>query len=125
MNTYLLLTIGGILHLSVAVFHLLFWHLFKWKIDLKSLSPINKSVMPVMNICLIIYFLMNAFISFFYPDELINTNLGVSISTFITFFWLVRTVLQFIYFDYKKPVSILLIIIFISLTLIYASPIIN
>jgi len=42
--------------LILVVFHLLFWRVFNWKDDLRSLSFLNKQTMQVLNLCLTIMF---------------------------------------------------------------------
>ena len=123
MNAVMLLYLGGILHLFFLVFHLFFWRLFKWRKELRSLSAINKAVMPVMNICLMVIFLTNALISFFYQGELLTTSLGSAVLLSVSLFWFTRTVLQLIYFDNKKPISILLTVVFVIMFIIYLIPV--
>ncbi len=123
MSNSMLIFFGGILHIAFVIFHLLFWRLFKWKRDLRSLSPVNRSVMPVMNICLIIVFLTNALLSLLYTNELLTTDLGKIILLSISVFWLIRLVLQFLYFNFRTNVSIGLIIAFLTLTIFYIIPV--
>ncbi len=104
MKLEILLIIGGVFHIAFAVFHLLFWKLFKWESQLAKLHPINKAAMQAMNIALIVIFLFFAYLSFFLQDEL-KSELGIYILGFISFFWLVRTIVQFNLFkndNFKK-----------------------
>ena len=68
--------IGGVYNLGFAIFHLMFWRIFRWKKDLSRLTFINRSVMQILNLCLTFVFLLVAYISFFNTSELIQTNLG-------------------------------------------------
>eukprot|EP01132_Coremiostelium_polycephalum_P016829 gene16829-20198_t len=45
--------LGGAYAFSFAVFHTLFWHLFKWKSELKKLSYANRAIMQILNLRLI------------------------------------------------------------------------
>ncbi|HHL32405.1 MAG TPA: hypothetical protein ENJ41_07440, partial [Oceanospirillales bacterium] len=75
-NPEKLLIIGTIYHLAFVVFHLLFWKLFDWVQDLKKLSPINKSVMQILNLRLIFVFLIFAYICYFNSTEMLDSKLG-------------------------------------------------
>ncbi len=57
MDMELLIKLGGIYYIILIVFHLLFWRIFNWQEDLRSVSFINRSTMQVMNIFLIFVFL--------------------------------------------------------------------
>jgi hypothetical protein len=121
MNEYLI-KIGGCYHIAFAIFHLLFWKLFKWKKDLKNISWINRSVMQILNLRIIYLFLVFSFISLFYTKELLNTELGRIINLSISYFWILRTVEQFIFFSVKDSRSLLMVIIFISGAILYLVP---
>lgn len=60
-----MILLGGFYNLGFAIFHLMFWRLFRWKRDLSSLTFINRSVMQILNLCLTFVFLLMAYISFF------------------------------------------------------------
>jgi hypothetical protein len=74
---------GGLFGLGFFIFHIFFWKLFDWKKDLGSLTPINRGVMPVLNLCLMICFLIFAYVSLFHTEELLKN--GISIAFFIIF----------------------------------------
>eukprot|EP01133_Synstelium_polycarpum_P016584 gene16584-19702_t len=52
-NIHILTMLGGAYAFSFAVFHTLFWHLFKWKSELKKLSYANRAIMQILNLRLI------------------------------------------------------------------------
>lgn len=122
MNNNLMI-IGGIFHLGFAVFHLFFWWLFGWKKDLASLTFINRAVMQILNLCLTFVFIAVAYISLFYPTELVTTNLGQVISVLISIFWFLRTTEQIFFFGLKKRLSVILTILFIAGFVIYLIPV--
>ena len=120
-----LIYIGGALHIAFALFHIYFWKLFNWKESLRKTTPVNKAVMQVMNLCLIYFFLALAYLSFFHAPDLIAGDFGKTVLAVIAFFWLLRLVWQFEFFDWKKPLSIVLSISFIALMMLYAIPVVK
>jgi len=48
----------GILNVALVVFHLALWRLFRWGTELGKVSPINRGVMQVLNLCLMFVFLV-------------------------------------------------------------------
>ena len=119
-NPEKLLIIGAIYHIAFVVFHLLFWKLFDWVEDLKKLSFTNKAVMQIMNLRLIFVFLVFAYISYFNGDELLNTKLGLTMTSSIALFWGFRSAEQIFYFGVKNIASNLLFLVFVFGTLLYS-----
>lgn len=119
-NIYLM--IGGIYHIGFIIFHIFFWKIFRWKADLRSLMPLNRGIMQVINLCLIFVFFIFAYISFFYRQELVATPLGKVMLLLIAIFWLLRAIEQIIFFPRKNVVSIIFLIIFLSGSALYLIP---
>ncbi|MCX6236915.1 MAG: hypothetical protein NTY07_05035 [Bacteroidia bacterium] len=118
MNKTLLLDLCGIYNLAFAIFHLFFWKLFKWNHDLKRNSVGNRAIIQILNIRLIYIFLLMAFIYFFYPQQLMETELGLVLLIGFLGFWVGRTVEQFIFLRVKsKMVTILTIVFFFGITI--------
>jgi len=118
-----LIFIGGFFHFGFVVFHLFFWKIFKWKKDLKSLLPVNRAVMQIMNICLIFMFFLIGSISLFHSNELLTENLGRVFLISVSGFWFLRLILQFIYFGLRKSLSVILSILFLIGSVIYIIPV--
>jgi hypothetical protein len=116
------LVMGGLFNLAFAVFHILFWRIFDWKRDLRSLSFNNSQIMQVLNLCLIFAFVIFAWISFFHGDELLRTALGRSMLILISLFWFLRAIEQALFFRLKQPASVAFLILFLTGTLLYAYP---
>jgi hypothetical protein len=116
------LVMGGLFNLAFAVFHMLFWRIFDWKRDLRSLSFNNRQIMQVLNLCLIFAFVIFAWISFFHGDELLRTALGRSMLILISLFWFLRAIEQALFFRLKQPASVAFLILFLTGTLLYAYP---
>jgi hypothetical protein len=65
----ILIIAGGIHMLTLVVFHLLFWRIFKWPETLSSLNKINKSTIQVLNISITFIFAIFAYISLAYTGD--------------------------------------------------------
>ncbi len=123
MNT--LLVIGGAVVFAFFIFHLFFWKIFDWKRDLKSLTPVNRAIMQVLNLCLSFVFLLIAYISIFHKDELLNTSLGKTMLLGISIFWLLRALEQIMFFGLKSGVSIAFFVVFLAGSALYLIPFIG
>jgi len=118
MTKIVLLHLCGIYNLAFAIFHILFWKLFKWNEDLKRNSVGNRAIIQILNIRLIYIFLLMAFIYLFYPEQLLETKIGFVLLIGFLGFWIGRTVEQFIFLRVKsKMVHILTLIFFIGVVL--------
>lgn len=117
-----LIYIGGVYCLIFAIFHLAFWKLFDWKNELPKLNSINRGVMQVLNLRLTYVFIVVAFISFFFADDLISTKLGNVILASISIFALMRAIEELIFWKFDKISAVLFVILLIGAG-IFAIPI--
>ena len=122
MNAETLIVIGGLYNLALAVFHLLFWKLFNWKQDLATLTPSNRAVVQILNLCLTFVFLVFAYISFLHANELLHSKLGRSLLALIAIFWFLRAIEQIIFFGLRRKASIAFLILFLIGTGLYSIP---
>lgn len=120
MKTYIY--IGGILWIISFIFHIFFWKLFDWKNDLESVKKVNKGIIQVLNLCLMLCFLIFAYISLFQTDELLNTNLGKSLIAGMALFGVFRVVEQFIFFDVKLFRSKIVLFGALLIAVVYSIP---
>lgn len=118
---HVLLFAGGLFHIGLIVFHLLFARLFHWGVELAKLGFINRQIMPVMNNVLILLFAGFAWLSFVYADELTGTPLGYAVLLGVALFWLWRAMLQVIYFRLRHWASWLLFFVFFGGAMLYGS----
>lgn len=118
----LLIKAGGIYNIVLVIFHLLFWRIFNWKEDLRSLSFLNRAIMQVLNLSLTFAFVIFSYISLVHTKELISTSLGQSLLGFIALFWLARSVEQVVFFKLKNWCSIAFLVFFLVGTVLYAVP---
>ena len=119
------LLIGGLYHLGLAGFHLLFPRLFGWSKDLASLTTINRNVMKILNLCLTTAFLIFAYVSLFHARELVSSGLGRGLLVAIALFWLLRAVEQVVFFGVKNKISIAFVFLFLVGTILYSIPLVD
>jgi len=116
-----LIYIGGIYCLVFAIFHLAFWKLFDWKNDLPKLKSVNRGVIQVLNLRLTYVFIVVAFISFFFAEDLINTKLGNVILGAVSIFAVMRAIEQLIFWEIEK-IGVAFFFIFLIGAGIFAIP---
>lgn len=120
-----LIIIGGFLWLALFVFHVFFWKIFDWKRDLENLTDVNKAITQVLNLCLMLCFLIFAYVSIFQADELLTTSLGKSILVGMVLFGIFRAVEQIVFFDMKFHRSKAFLLIIFLTTTVYLIPLIS
>lgn len=108
--------VGGWFHISIAVFHLFFGRIFGWRTQLENLSPVNRSIMRVMNFCLIYIFLVVGAVSILEPKGAHET---MAFPFFVSLFWLMRAVMQIGWFQLRHPASVALLIVFLIMSGLY------
>ena len=113
---------GGIFNLGFAVFHLFFWRLFDWKKDLASLTPVNRSVMQILNLCLTFLLLVMAYVSLFLRREMLYTTLGNVLLIAFALFWFLRMLEQVFLFEVKSRLSAVFTLIFLLGSALYIVP---
>lgn len=113
---------GGIFNLGFTIFHLFFWKLFDWKKDLASLTPVNRSVMQILNLCLTFMIFVMAYLSLFQPHEMLSTVLGKTLLAAIALFWFLRMLEQIFMFEVKSRLSVVFTLIFLLGSIFYIVP---
>lgn len=114
-----IILLGGFYNLAFAVFHLLFWKIFKWNKELKRMNYVNGNILQILNLSLTFVFIIFAYISLLYTNELISTQLGKVLLKLIAFFWFFRALQQIYFFGLKNIISAALFILFLTGSLIY------
>ncbi len=112
MKSILLLT-GELYSLAFAVFHMLFWRVFRWKADLQRLIPVNRAIIQVLNLRLIYVFLVMGLATVLFPVALLSTELGMFILGAESLFWFMRAIEQIIFFGMHSVASIALFWVFL------------
>ena len=113
---------GGVLWLISFVFHIFFWKLFDWKNDLESVKKVNKGIIQVLNLCLMLCFLIFAFVSLIQTDELLSTSLGKTLIAGMALFGIFRVIEQFIFFNLTPFRSKLVLFGAMLIAIVYSIP---
>lgn len=92
-----LIVFGGLLLILLSLFHLSFWSLFNWQEELPKLSATNSGIMQLSTIGFVSLFLSLGIILIGYRVEIANTKLGKALLFALSFFFLVRTIAEFIF----------------------------
>ena len=95
------LKIIGILLMVLATIHVFFPKYFNWKIELKSLSLINRQMMTIHTFFITFIVFLMGLLCISSPTELIETKLGKTISLGFALFWSIRLMIQFFGYSSK------------------------
>ncbi len=122
MKNEILIYFGGGLHLFFAIFDIFWPKIFNWQETLSSLDDINRSLLKITNKLIIVIYFIFAYISFFHTSELLNSSLGKSMLLSISFYWLIRIIMEPIFFSLKEKEHLIFFIIFIATLMMYFIP---
>lgn len=89
------LKIVGVLFILLALIHLIFPRYFNWKIELKSLSLVNRQMMSIHTFFVALIVLLMGLLCLTSAIELTTTKLGKTISLGLAIFWSLRLFIQF------------------------------
>lgn len=117
-----LIHVGGCYLVLLAVFHVLFWRIFDWKRDLRSLSFLNRAIVQALNVSLTGAFLIFAWVSLRHADALLATALGRDLLTAISLLFLARAVQQAVFFRLRVWGSWAFLAFFLLGTALYGIP---
>jgi hypothetical protein len=116
-----LIVAAGLFNFALAVFHLSFWRQFHWQDELPRLGVVNRGIMQVLNLCLTYVFIVAAVLLLLFPLEAFATELGTFLLLAMAGFWLLRAILQPMYFQLRHSLSQGLFAIFVVGTLIHGA----
>ena len=125
MTMYTLIKAGGIYNFALVIFHLMFWRLFNWPEDLRSLSILNRATMQVMNLSLAIVFLVFAYLSLVHTAQLYSTTLGRALLLSIAVLFMLRAILQVVFFRLQHWISVAFLVFFLVGGVLYGIPAIS
>lgn len=120
-----LIKTGGLYNIALVIFHLLFWQLFNWAEDLRSLSTLNRAIMQVVNLSLVFVFTMFAYLSLIHTTELLSTTLGRALLLSISVFFFLRAILQVVFFRLLRWGSVAFLVFFLAGGVLYGIPAIS
>src|SRR5258706_9237019 len=113
MTSAALALAAGLFDVGFAAFHLAFWRLFGWPRRLAPLDPVNRSLMPVMNIALTALFTVIGLALALAPEDAATGRTGRWLLLGMTGFWLLRALVQPPYFGLAHPASAALTTLFL------------
>jgi hypothetical protein len=127
MGGEVLLKVGGIYNVLCALLHVIMPRRYKWDDILQQLPDIIqlliKSSLHIMNWCLVIFWLILAYITLVHTSELLLPGLGRTLLASIVIFWVIRIfVLQPVYIGIRDPRSRIMIGFFLVGLLLFAVP---
>lgn len=93
---FLHLKITGSILIFLSLIHVVFPRYFNWKEELKHLSLINQQLMKVHTFFIALVVFLIGVLCLYSTNELIETNLGKSVSIGLGIFWFMRLITQFI-----------------------------
>jgi hypothetical protein len=117
-----LIKVGGIYNIVLVVFHLLFWRIFNWDEDLRTLTFLNRAIMQVVNLSLTLVFVIFAYVSLMHSAELLASPLGRSLLILMAVFWFFRAMLQAAFFKLNNGGSVAFMIFFFAGGVLYGIP---
>jgi hypothetical protein len=89
------LKIIGVLFILLALLHVIFPRHFKWKVELSSISHINRQMMYVHAFFIAFGVFLMGILCLTSSNELVATALGRRLSFGLGIFWTVRLIIQF------------------------------
>lgn len=102
-------------NVAFALFHLGFWRIFRWREELPKLHPVNRGVMQVLNLMLMLVLLFAAMLQGMFHDQLVSTPLGRLLLAGMVFFWIVRAILQPIFWrGVQRGTNIAFVMLFLA-----------
>ena len=130
MGKELLLKIGGIYNILCALLHVIMPRRYKWD-DILQQLPDNirlliKPSLYIMNWCLVIFWLILAYIALVHTSELLLPGLGRTLLASIVIFWVIRIfVLQPVYIGIQYPRSWIMIGFFLVGLILFVVPLVQ
>ncbi len=92
---YIHFKIVGILLMILALIHIFFPKYFNWSKELKLLSLINREMMVIHTFFIALVVFLMGLLCFISTKDLIDTELGKTISLGFGIFWIIRLFIQF------------------------------
>jgi hypothetical protein len=125
MDDRTLLALCAIHSFALAAFHLMFWRLFRWREELPRMSVANRAILQIINLRLIYVFLGVGALCLAFPEELVATRLGRAMMLGMSAFWIGRSIEQFVFLPFNRPLIHALTGIFMLGALLFAWPVLR
>jgi hypothetical protein len=116
------LYVAGAAYVALAVFHLAFWKVFRWREELPRLSRLNRGAMQILNLFVTGVFVAAAYLCFVHARELAGTGLGHALLVALALLWLSRAAEQVWFFGLKRSVSAVFTVLFVVMAALHLAP---
>lgn len=114
-------TACAIYNLGWGLFHLTFWRILRWRVELPRLSRTNAAVMQILNLRLTWVFFVFAYIYWVHPYELVGSPIGRAVAWGAWLFWVGRSVEQVIFMNMRRRVHQVLFVLFLAGVVLHAT----
>jgi len=111
-----MLVAAGLIDLGFAVFHAAFWRLFGWPERLQASGGLNAAITQTLNAMLGFVFLAYGAALLW---QALSGATGMALPLTGGLFWILRLVLQFLWFDMRPLASRLITAVFALATLVH------
>jgi hypothetical protein len=119
-----ILLIGGVICIAFAAFHLSFWKIFDWRKSLSSISQENRAIIYVLNLSVIFFLFVFAYLSIFQGNALISSLLGKTIIILMAAFWIIRAIEQPIFFGFRAKETFIIVVVCLMIGVLYIIPLV-
>jgi hypothetical protein len=117
-----LLSAGGLLSFSMAIFKIAMPHLFHWREALGSSAAGMWAILYAENLAIAMLLLFFAYMSIFQWQELLKTSLGKTVLLSIGSLWTLRTVAELVLFKVGVDGAWWRVFLFLALAIVYLVP---
>jgi hypothetical protein len=122
-----LLKIAGVILVGLAVLHAFFPTYFKWKDELRTITPLTRQIHYIHTFFIALIVLLNGLLYLTSTTELLTTALGHRISLGFSVFWACRLFLQFFGYSsslwrgklFETAMHVLFSLLWLFLTLVF------
>lgn len=121
------LKIIGFILIALSIIHISFPRKFNWRIELQSISLINREMMYIHTFFIALFIFLNGLLCLFCSFDLVHTKLGKQICLGLSIFWAFRLLFQFFGYSsklwkqksFETAVHIIFTILWIYITSIF------
>jgi hypothetical protein len=107
---------SGIYDVGFGVFHIFFWHLFRWPETLKASGSVNRAITQTLNVMLTYVFVVYAIALIWGAHAGADNRLLLSAGAV---FWAIRAAAQVMLFRIQRSISAALTALFIAGALLH------
>lgn len=87
----------GLQSVLLLLFHMAFWHLFRWPVTLAGLEPLHRMLLQTFNLCMLPVFAFSAYAFLAFPSDVTATRPGRALLAMNGSLYLLRAVAELLY----------------------------